>query len=704
MMSFAPLDCRAMLGTVLRGSGASYYIDHVVGEGGQGWVFRASYDDADGYPVVVKVLRPDSATKDALDRFRREAEILRRLSQTNPSPFIVRFYDHGEAEFPLPLGTGNERARLPFTVMEYVHGEALYTVVERQRGEGLAIKRVRRILREVHKALEVVHAQGVVHRDLKPSNILLASEAGREVAKVTDFGLVKVIDLRATSTQSLAGVSLSYAPPEQYEPGNPRVGPWTDVFSYAAIVFELLAGREAYPANMQNPFEALRLIASGKRPKLAELVGALPSGLRERADLIQRLDLVLDAAMSPDPNARPQTIGAIWEPVEAILRDADARIGEVSGAYVAREPSGAYVAAPPAPPVAGSAPISAVAPIGRRASTPPAKIPSLPPTGAPIAPVPTHVAARVHRPDPSDLRAWSFRVLSPGTPGAQVRGVVFDDDLREAITLGSAGLVQWSSSGWTSIPLAIGMMSNELRAIARVGPSGYVLAGEGGVVAFLHAGALWDVRRFPDGDVVFHGVAADPTGARVLAVGQRISRGHAVAVEVLSSGWRRTFEITDQAPLRSVSWADDRVAYACGDAGALVRIDDAGLARIGWERTGHLRAIVANRHPATARVVGAFAVGTGGHALAVAAHPSGRAEIEKVTTTQDLLAVDVASDGAPWACSANARVLRRDAVGAWRRIPADLPTAAHLVGIAARWDRVLIVAEDATVLEGNLGR
>src|SRR3954469_19313723 len=153
MQSALRPEVRAILGTVLQGNGAQYFIQDVIGEGGQGWVFRASYDDVEGFPVVVKVLRPDSATKDALDRFRREAEILRRLSQQNPSPYIVRFFDHGEAAFPVAEGALQlGRATLPYTVLEYVHGEALQAVIDRQRGQGIGIGRARRIAREIAKA------------------------------------------------------------------------------------------------------------------------------------------------------------------------------------------------------------------------------------------------------------------------------------------------------------------------------------------------------------------------------------------------------------------------------------------------------------------------------------------------------------------------------------------------------------------------
>jgi serine/threonine-protein kinase len=548
-----------------------------------------------------------------------------------------------------------------------VHGEALHAVLDRQRGTGLPIKRTRRILREVNKALEIVHAQGLIHRDLKPSNILLSNEAGRELAKVTDFGLVKVIDLRATATQSLAGVSLSYAPPEQYEPGNPRVGPWTDVFSYGAIVHELLCGREAYPASRANPFEALRAIATGKRERLATKPESLAPQLRARPDVVHALDALLDRVLDPDPLKRPQTLGPVFEQLDALLRD-----------IAVNEPPQPSAQTRPGHGNADTGPmaVSAAIPV---LPTRVAEVPLSPPRGR----------------DQSDLRTWSFRLVSPGTPGAQVRDATFDPDLREILTLGNAGLVLWNGVGWSHVPLAIGMLPSELRGMARLGPQAHVFAGESGILAFLHAGALWDVRRYPDPDVVFHAVAADPTGQRVIAVGQRISRGSAVVVEAVSNGWRRTFEVPDFAPLRAACWLDDRVAYACGDAGAIVRVDDAGLTRVPWERSGHLRAIAAGN----GRV---FAIGTGGHALSVAVTPTSRTEIEKVGTTQDLLGVCIAPDGAPWASSANARVLRRDDTGYWRRVPTELPMAGHLVRIAARIDRVMLLAEDATLVEGTL--
>jgi len=677
-------ESRVILGTVLRGAGATYHIQEVIGEGGQGWVFKASYDDVEGFPVVVKVLRPDSlAAKDALSRFRREAEILKKLSNNNPSPYIVRFFDHGEALFPLPDSANpGDKANLPFTVLEYVHGETLHADLDRHRGQGLPMRRARRLLREVAKALEIVHAQGVVHRDLKPSNILLASEAGREVAKVTDFGLVKVIDLRATATQSLAGVSLSYAPPEQYEPGNPRVGPHTDVFSFATIVFEVLCGTEAFPMNRANPFEALRLIATSKRPKLSERPSTLPLGLRDRNDLIKRLDAELERALDPEPQGRPQTLTAFWAAIDPILREADGKLEA--------EPSTANASLGTRPGHADEVVQLTKASADVSGYRPPRLV---------VQPDPSH-AATMAQPsrDPFEPSAWTWRILAPGTPGAVVRDASFDDDGATIVTLGSGGLVRWSQGGWTSLPLAIGMSGRELRCVSRLVPGALVLGGEQGLLAFLHGGSMWDVRRFPDPDVIFHAVAADEGGRCVFAVGERASRGVGIVVELSAQGFRRTFDLYDLGPLRAVAFMDSSNVFACGDGGALVRIDDQGLTRIGWERTGHLRSIAATRTP----VARAYAVGTGGHALGVATDSGARTTIEKVMTTQDLLGVAFGEDGIPTAVSANARVMRRDVSGVWRRITGDLPIAGNLVRVHSGRGRTLVVAEDASILEGTL--
>src|SRR3954468_11960504 len=146
----------SLVGRVLRGSGSvSYHLGECIGEGGQGWVFKANWDDPSGHVVIVKVLRPDIVATEALRRFQREAEVLRMLStQGRPNPYIVRFFDHAIAQVPSPYGP--EPLTLPFTVLEYVDGTTLESVLDDQRrsSRGLPAERVRRLLRQICQALE----------------------------------------------------------------------------------------------------------------------------------------------------------------------------------------------------------------------------------------------------------------------------------------------------------------------------------------------------------------------------------------------------------------------------------------------------------------------------------------------------------------------------------------------------------------------
>src|SRR5580693_3486422 len=143
-------------GQVLMGTrGARFHLRERIGEGGQGWVFTASWDEPGGYLVIVKVLRPDSVTPESLARFEREAQVLRMLGQAaRPNPHIVRFFDHATAVLPSPAGGTHE---LHFTALEYVRGPTLENVLSHTRAVGLALDRTRRIARQVALALEDVH-------------------------------------------------------------------------------------------------------------------------------------------------------------------------------------------------------------------------------------------------------------------------------------------------------------------------------------------------------------------------------------------------------------------------------------------------------------------------------------------------------------------------------------------------------------------
>src|SRR5262249_1862359 len=118
-------------GTCIYGTGGvRYHLRHFIGEGGQGMLFKGNYDEPDGVPIVVKLLRPASLSEDTQRRFQREAAILRQLGgQPTPNPNVVRFYDHGSVRLTPPRASANEFVDLPFIVLEYVHGITLHELL-----------------------------------------------------------------------------------------------------------------------------------------------------------------------------------------------------------------------------------------------------------------------------------------------------------------------------------------------------------------------------------------------------------------------------------------------------------------------------------------------------------------------------------------------------------------------------------------------
>ena len=303
-------------------AGVSYHPRALIGHGGQGWVYRAGYDEPDGPSVGVKMLRPDVVNEEALTRFLREADVLRKLGQSQaPSPNVVRLFDHGVHRHTMPDG---ETYALPFMVLEFVDGPTLAQVLAEQPGQGFPAARVRRMFRQIARALSLIHAAQIVHRDLKPSNLILTSEAGGELTKLTDFGLVKRFDVDpGKGTMALAGASVGYAPPEQFETGNKRVSGRTDIFSFAAVLFEVLTGTAAFASlPSDTPFQILSRILSGPRPSLSTHGSPSPE-LAAQPAVMAAIDAALHHALRADPGERPDSILAFWETIEAQLRQVE---------------------------------------------------------------------------------------------------------------------------------------------------------------------------------------------------------------------------------------------------------------------------------------------------------------------------------------------------------------------------------------------
>jgi len=213
-----------------------------------------------GTRVAVKILRPEYLTEpNVLTRFLEEASTCMRLIHPN----VVRMMECASAE------DGS-----PYLVMELLEGVPLgaYTA----NGGRVPIAQAVPILQGILAGLAAAHAHRIVHRDLKPDNVFLTREPeGTFAVKVLDFGIAKVMDAAGgmgsrTRTGMLLGTP-AYMSPEQIK--NARdVDPRADLWSAGVMFYEMLTGREAFPA----PTEYARL-AAVLAVEPAPLVGADPS-------------------------------------------------------------------------------------------------------------------------------------------------------------------------------------------------------------------------------------------------------------------------------------------------------------------------------------------------------------------------------------------------------------------------------------------
>jgi hypothetical protein len=198
-----------------------YEVLERVGQGGMGEVYAAR-QLALGRKVALKFLAlgPGVDPDERLDRFRREAELMARVSHPN----ILAVYD---------FGTIDDR---PYLVMEYVEGGDLRRRM--QPGQTMGVAQVRAILGPVCEALACLHRHGILHRDLKPENILMHDEHD---PKVADFGIAVLQTGVGALTQTGYGLgTLGYVAPEQQY--RLKVDERADQYSLAAIAYELLTG------------------------------------------------------------------------------------------------------------------------------------------------------------------------------------------------------------------------------------------------------------------------------------------------------------------------------------------------------------------------------------------------------------------------------------------------------------------------------
>lgn len=254
-----------------------YELESKIGSGGMGTVWKAK-DRLLDRTVAVKLLH-DALASDGVsaERFRREARAAASLAHPN----LAAVHDTGE------VADGEAESGIPFIVMEYVHGESLHDVLQRQGP--LPVDDVVRIARSILAALGHVHERGLVHRDIKPANVLFDSQTG--IAKVVDFGIAKGVDdgTVLTGTSSLIGTA-SYMSPEQLHGGHAT--PASDLYAVGCLLYCCLAG--------EPPFGGATAVTIA----MHHLNDPVPPLRSRRSDVPAALDAVVMRALEKDPAHR----------------------------------------------------------------------------------------------------------------------------------------------------------------------------------------------------------------------------------------------------------------------------------------------------------------------------------------------------------------------------------------------------------------
>jgi serine/threonine protein kinase len=271
--------------------GGRYQLSSRIAIGGMGEVWAAT-DLVIGRTVAIKILKDEYLGDPGfLERFRAEA---RHAALVNHEG-IANVFDYGEED-----GSA-------YLVMELVPGEALSTVLERERV--LPTDKVLDIVAQTASALQAAHNAGLVHRDIKPGNLLITPE-GR--VKITDFGIARIADqVPLTATGQVMG-TVQYLSPEQAS-GHPA-SPTTDIYSLGIVAYEALAGR--------RPFTGESQVAIA----MAQINEAPPELPVTIAEPVRNL---VYACIAKRPEDRPTSAAHLARAAQALRR------GDVQGALAA---------------------------------------------------------------------------------------------------------------------------------------------------------------------------------------------------------------------------------------------------------------------------------------------------------------------------------------------------------------------------------
>ncbi len=277
-----------------------YRIVSVLGRGGMGVVYRCEHTKM-GKAMAIKLLHGDLARdRKVLERFRREAQAVSRLS----SPYTVSIFDYGTSD------------GLTFLVMEILEGEDLGRIL-RARAT-LSPLRLARICAQACESLAEAHDKHIIHRDVKPENILvMRGKDGLDTIKLLDFGLARLRDTEERNEITNSGALLGtpyYMAPEVIR--GREADTRADIYALGAMLYRGLVGVPPYTGS--SPIAVLTKALTD------DLVP--PSKRKPDGDVPPELDEIVCACLAKDPEQRPQRISDVRDALARYLATASGEV------------------------------------------------------------------------------------------------------------------------------------------------------------------------------------------------------------------------------------------------------------------------------------------------------------------------------------------------------------------------------------------
>ncbi|WP_272425249.1 protein kinase domain-containing protein [Polyangium jinanense] len=619
------------------GSGVSYRIERVIGDGGMSLAFFALRIAPDSQtPVVLKILRPQmirSTDRAALLAVRKEAVALGRLNERlPPAPFVVRLVDTGTLHAPY----GTESLAVPWLAIEYVHGGAEGTSLEERMaravdrtGYAFDPERAAHAVECLAQGLSAIHEVGVIHRDIKPANVLCCGFGAEEIFKIADFGIARPTGMAATFGAMLVGTP-GHAAPEQLLVRT--VGPYSDVFSLATVVYYLLTGEDYF--QFEYPSEYTAVVKGAARRRLAE-AGWLHPDLRARPDACAAIDAALARATAFEEQERPSNPRLLAQMVAPSLRH-----------------------------------------------------------GGPIS----RSAKRRQRSLLQDLAPQEIRVFSTRrAPDEErvVRAVAWDGDGR-CLAVTSEGLAFWDGFDFRALAAPEPLSPKGIHFVLRLDAGRWLVGGDGATAALCTSAGASKLLVGPDPEVRFVLASGDVDDLAVL-VGMR--KDEPPTLHGLAGGrWLKPASLSRAASVTSISRLDDRRWLVTGrtlDRDGFAAIYDP----LAWEvrrvKAPSCRAYLASATRSDAAL--GIIVGAGGNAVRFEGRRSTPSQIEG---GPDLSAAAIDEAGRVWVGSAGALWVQPPGDAQWNcahRAGWETP----FISIFAHSGRVMAMSADGGILEGR---